>query len=68
MGRKIDCAQIVLTCGAAPNWRSAARQPGQPLPVILDFGQAGVGAFPEVEAFLALPRVTAPIYQDSGPE
>ena len=28
-------------------------QPGQPLPGILNFGQAGVGVFPEVEEFSA---------------
>ena len=40
MGRLIDCAQIVLTFGAAWYWRSVALQPGQPLPGVLDFGQA----------------------------
>jgi len=44
VGRPIDCAQIVLTCGAATNWESAALQPGQPLPGILKLEQAGIGA------------------------
>ena len=42
VGRLIDCAQIVLTCGATPNWRSAALQPGQPIPGILYLGMAEV--------------------------
>lgn len=49
MGRKTDCAQIVLTCSTAPNRGSAARQPGQPFLGIIDLGQAGVGVLPEVE-------------------
>ena len=32
-----------------PNWWSAARQPGKPLPGILDFGKAGVGGFPQAK-------------------
>jgi len=35
--------------------RSFALQPRQPLPGILDFGQAGVGVFKERKEFLAVP-------------
>ena len=34
--------------------KNFALQPRQPLPGILDFGQAGVGVFPEVEEALEL--------------
>jgi hypothetical protein len=30
-------------------------QPGQPLPGVLDFGQAGIRVLPEVEEFLVVP-------------
>jgi len=40
-----DCARLQR----CPNWWSAARQPGKPLPGILDFGQAGVGGFPQAK-------------------
>jgi len=49
MNCTIDCAQFVLTCGGAPNWLSAAHQPGQPLPGIINLGNTGVGVLPEVQ-------------------
>jgi hypothetical protein len=42
MDSKTDCAQIVLTCGAARNSWSAALQPGQPLTGIINPRIAGV--------------------------